>query len=1567
MTDWDRHISRTSRPDQNLPMKHRLVRTGSEPDIQAYYAQQQNNARPAQPLQPTGSLPMYRGNEPRYRERDEEPHGYVGDRSRHIPERRSMGPSYGRPHMDSDKHADPRAVRPGFAGQDRGRSRDRHRGPIFDQRRSQSLERRPREPYQMSEEVRKMALEHLGKPRTDHAEPIYRRPEYSRNQRQPDPRFHDQSQWKPEDYRNPRNYPGHDAHGYNQPDPYFARRRQMSDPNLARTDERPNYYHPPQQRQQPPNRSQPTRQSDHYSPAEKIINKYKEAKSPPVDKQISHKEDIYAVPQKLSERDRLMPRYTSEPQLQTAPMRGRYPERKELPQPRYIPDQYSRVPSERVNRTETGPLPQQRPDALSQSGPYERVPPLSAKQGPQDADQERIRNDYYDQIYKRQHPGQRQDNAPHHRSVPSLHTEDQLYYPRDGRSQNYQPENRYSGPYDDRYPNERYGYSNEPHSRQQGERVPTPTRYTSQANITMSSPTTPSEKKVPDQYDRQLSQELPNPKTSLERAPENSTSGIGAPSQIVSQPPQQLQPDKEPKLPSEIWKSLVQQPSQPTKPFTAVSQPSQYDKPKPSQVWSTIVSGGPKDDRVEEGKVEPSVGKLQSQIKPDIMYDALPKERLEVPTKRSIVTVKVPGQSEPKNVDASYHTPSEDTQEFKDADAVMKREDMVKELKGVFENKMTMKEDPPQIEHSFIKWAPPEKKGNFRMEPHPLAKITPKDHAFPVMLKGKEPEGPALYKADEKIDPKDEIKNVKDISSIKENLFGPDGEPIDAQVPAPNNRKSPAQNNGRPKSPWESEVVDEYISEYASYKDTLQKRRPQIHDDLTELEQIYDGMALDADDEIRHGSTPSAFRPVLKDKTHRQNLQESPSMEYAKQWLISDGGNDNPKIDKDEMGLLSHSYIKSPSVASTASLQGKLPKKIGDDMAFRKHKQAVNSTPEPLSQTRSYTGPSPGITPSVSTENLKSGSTQSKNGIVPSKTSADYMEPRTTTPQRERFRSKAEKDADKYHDDLAYRNLRKDLPPVTVKLPGLAEFHQRIRSRSLERTKGASDKENLNRSSSNERDSNKKQGDPAKLPVSSGVAKMVQMFSSTAQSAPDLTDQAIFDSKKYDALGNIVDQNGSSAGQKTADTKTSLTKPSSKQTVRGVKQKNEKTKTKQKPTTAGEPDEASYNDAETDSGTDLLRSSPDGAMETDTSSPKQSPSQKASSDSGFSKTSGDSPRSSYTAAPVQGGTLFSLALTEKTATPRRTEPAPNKKYTTQSMSLKPVSSSSIGGATSPFKPIEPHKLDAEFGPESMEVQNINRSPVVKSPEKKSGISSPLTKASLISTEKKSLIQPRMGLLQPKGLPSSIKTMEITRDFRNKMTTLEETTRNVTKQPQFPVISHKTQHSQDSQLSLGDMVERADDEVSDVESLAVLVAKQGIMSPYEDFDFSDYENIRSSPEPSKTPVLQQVLNKPPKSETSQVKEIIKPTPVLPATEVKMRPGREENQRRTVEVMLKPDSENKSWEPRLPHTAERSDRPKSFHELVANFESQACPLFRGSQGGVWKQLRKVSSVEGLHTEQ
>ncbi len=48
----------------------------------------------------------------------------------------------------------------------------------------------------------------------------------------------------------------------------------------------------------------------------------------------------------------------------------------------------------------------------------------------------------------------------------------------------------------------------------------------------------------------------------------------------------------------------------------------------------------------------------------------------------------------------------------------------------------------------------------------------------------------------------------------------------------------------------------------------------------------------------------------------------------------------------------------------------------------------------------------------------------------------NIFQPRTTAPGRGRLRSRPEREADRYHDDLAYRQLRKDVPPVRVEIPG---------------------------------------------------------------------------------------------------------------------------------------------------------------------------------------------------------------------------------------------------------------------------------------------------------------------------------------------------------------------------------------------------------------------------------------------------------------------------------------------------------------------------------------------------
>ncbi|XP_041374878.1 LOW QUALITY PROTEIN: uncharacterized protein LOC121387743 [Gigantopelta aegis] len=57
------------------------------------------------------------------------------------------------------------------------------------------------------------------------------------------------------------------------------------------------------------------------------------------------------------------------------------------------------------------------------------------------------------------------------------------------------------------------------------------------------------------------------------------------------------------------------------------------------------------------------------------------------------------------------------------------------------------------------------------------------------------------------------------------------------------------------------------------------------------------------------------------------------------------------------------------------------------------------------------------------------------SSVISSPTSADYLNPRESTPPQSRMRIRPEKEADLMHDDLAYRNLRKDVTIDPPKLP----------------------------------------------------------------------------------------------------------------------------------------------------------------------------------------------------------------------------------------------------------------------------------------------------------------------------------------------------------------------------------------------------------------------------------------------------------------------------------------------------------------------------------------------------
>ena len=317
-----------------------------------------------------------------------------------------------------------------------------------------------------------------------------------------------------------------------------------------------------------------------------------------------------------------------------------------------------------------------------------------------------------------------------------------------------------------------------------------------------------------------------------------------------------------------------------------------------------------------------------------------------------------------------------------------------------------------------------------------------------------------------------------------------------------------------------------------------------------------------------------------------------------------------------------------------------VPRKVSDDMAFRKHCKSTSSLPRGdgmstsgvsyLSRSRDVT-PAPSVASLSRNAAMRSGSpdpvrddmsnrrarspsmSEADPNVLayPSPTSADYLAPRNSDPSRGRLRMKPQREADRHHDDAAYRKLRKDVKPAGAEIPAaLYQKYQkskegvshRTRSSSLERLptqKPVEEEASLKRSHSL---------GPAAEPVAikerkkeniaKGVAKIVDLFQQPichSQSAPDLReeDNVFHESLQFNSQGDLISD----------DPKYKFAvKPKKKETPRSIKQRHElKSKIKQMKTSA---DSGLWVESESDSysssGPEMhTQSPPDGTFDSD--------------------------------------------------------------------------------------------------------------------------------------------------------------------------------------------------------------------------------------------------------------------------------------------------------------------------------------------------------------------------------
>ena len=379
---------------------------------------------------------------------------------------------------------------------------------------------------------------------------------------------------------------------------------------------------------------------------------------------------------------------------------------------------------------------------------------------------------------------------------------------------------------------------------------------------------------------------------------------------------------------------------------------------------------------------------------------------------------------------------------------------------------------------------------------------------------------------------------------------------------------------------------------------------------------------------------------------------DNPGLDYAKHWLNDDVIKAKRDAEQKFEANRKRPVATSPEhtrqgeslryAADVRRAEHSLPRKITDDMAFRKAhpippsakrnqsspggsnvslsskstsalttKESTtwrgtgagslrsDAQPAHMAQRRYHDVPDPVYDDVVNRSLRRSRSpekkSQSNASNLPSATSVDYMNDRShVEASRSQLRMKPRVEYDKYHDDMAYRKLRRDASPVKVAIP--ASYYEqktqlpslKVRSRSLDRSKARQLNQSapLRRSNSFERKTSK---DLPKVPkaLDTGVAKMVDRFlgasKELSQSAPNLNDQNVF-GNNYNAFGELV----------STDPKFKYAqKPRKKETPRIVKQRSEfRAKNKSKSGDSGFCAESGESDVSHSSGTETLSQQP---------------------------------------------------------------------------------------------------------------------------------------------------------------------------------------------------------------------------------------------------------------------------------------------------------------------------------------------------------------------------------------
>ena len=435
-------------------------------------------------------------------------------------------------------------------------------------------------------------------------------------------------------------------------------------------------------------------------------------------------------------------------------------------------------------------------------------------------------------------------------------------------------------------------------------------------------------------------------------------------------------------------------------------------------------------------------------------------------------------------------------------------------------------------------------------------------------------------------------ENVQSFNPIRKTASTPNLEVIDARI----NEIVYKTKQERKRS-----VIDDALSELEN-----------IYDDLSSKPSTNIGGSTEGwernGDAPRHQQESPLREENLRTLNYAQAGETSPSLDYTKKWLQSDshgyhgnkkqnGGDDDvfvngsasigtvPRCPRDPSADSISSEIRSSLISRrTVDLQ------VTDDsdsfVCRQKNSALIDRRESPctylsspalsptasldyqnhqhLRRTRKHSSTPDPVFDDLNLRNMLRSRSNSRSATdprlpkpAPSPTSADYLRERKTPPLRSRMRYAPHREADIYHDDMAYRRLRKDLISSSELPPKISSTRQRSKSLSDKPNLPSLDSlKHLSHSATDLNDSSSfvQQGDSGRrASMSKGISSLVSMFDSgkateISKSAPDLMDRSLY-TVQYDGYGNLVSEDPKYAK--------SALKPKKSLTPRNVKQRSE--------------------------------------------------------------------------------------------------------------------------------------------------------------------------------------------------------------------------------------------------------------------------------------------------------------------------------------------------------------------------------------------------------------------------